>query len=70
MFRETVQERGDGEDLDSIMTTVRRRMALQYDSRGRGSFAAGIPECTTRLTKRLVFPTVKAVEKKRGGTTR
>ena len=70
MFRETVQDRGDVEDLDSIMTTVRRKMALQYDSRGRGSFAAGIPECTTRLTKRLIFPPVKVVEKKRGGTSR
>ena len=70
MFREAVEERGDGEDLDSIMTTVRRKMALQYDSRGRGSFAAGIPECTTRLTKTLIFPPVKVVENKRGGNNR
>ena len=48
------------------MTAVRRAMALQFDSRGRNSFAAGVPECTTRLTKRLVFPSAKAVAKRRG----
>ena len=70
VFKEAVEGRGDGEDLDSIMTTVRRKMALEFDSRGGSSFVAGIPECTTRLTKRLVFPPVKAVGKRRGGAAR
>merc|ERR1712037_1068681 len=61
-FKEAMEKRKDQDDMDSIMTRVRRNMALQYNvdvTLKVGEFwdIQGIPDCNNRLTKTLRFIT-------------
>ena len=52
-FRDAMESRREGDDLDSIMTTVRRSMAFQHvvgqDAvDGQVSRTHGMPDCNNR----------------------
>ena len=52
-FKEAMEKRKDQDDMDSIMTRVRRNMALQYNADVTlkvGEFwdIQGIPDCNNR----------------------
>ena len=52
-FKEVMENRNEGDDLDLLLTRVRRRMALQYrakDALGVGELRGipGIPDCNNR----------------------
>ena len=52
-FKEAMEKRKDQDDLDSIMTRVRRNMALQYNADvatrvGEFCDTPGIPDCNNR----------------------